>query len=140
MGADSRKMSLTQHNEVDLAPVVFAAGLDLTVVFSRVRQLQITDQERGVSVQVVPREGQTTGMVVVGVDLIVEECDDLKCNSERNRKSFHIKKEISGISKGVTLHVSIPKRHGSDVTVRFMQSQDSLRIISHVYIYNHSLI
>lgn len=66
-----------------MAPVVFAASLDLTVVFSRVRQLQITDEERGVSVQVVAREGQTTGVVVVGVDLIVEECDDLKCNSER---------------------------------------------------------
>lgn len=94
MGADSRKMSLTQHNEVDLAPVVFAAGLDLTVVFSRVRQLQIADQQRGVSVQVVAREGQTTGVVVVGVDLVVEERDDLKCNGER---VFIAIKGISGI-------------------------------------------
>lgn len=78
MGADSRKRSLTQHNEIDLAPVVFAAGLDFTVVFSRVGQLQIADQERGVSIQVVGRKGQTTGMVVISVDLVVEECDDLK--------------------------------------------------------------
>lgn len=78
LDTDSGKMSLTQHNEVDLAPVVFAASLDLTVVFSRVGQLQIADQERGVSVQVIARKGQTTGMVVVSVDLVVEECNDLK--------------------------------------------------------------
>lgn len=81
---DESAGGLTQHDEVDLAPVVFATCFDLAVVFSRVRQLQIADQEGGVSVQVVACEGQPAGRVVVDVDLVVEKCDDLNYNTERD--------------------------------------------------------
>lgn len=79
---DGSARGLTQHDEVDLAPVVFATCFDLAVVFSRVRQLKIADQERGISVQVVACEGQPACRVVINIDLVVEECDDLKYNRD----------------------------------------------------------
>ena len=47
--------ALTQHNEVDLVPVVLPSGLDFTGVLPRVGQLQVTDEQGGVSAQVVSR-------------------------------------------------------------------------------------
>lgn len=36
--------TLTQNNEVDLAPVVLSPTLDFTVVLPRVAQQQVTDE------------------------------------------------------------------------------------------------
>lgn len=72
--------TLTQHNEVDLAPVVLSPGLDFTVVFSRVGQQQVTDQQGGVSTQVLPGKGQTAGLAarrLIGVHLTPKEGNDL---------------------------------------------------------------
>lgn len=72
--------TLTQHNEVDLAPVVLAPSLDFTVVFPRVGQEQVTDQQGGVSTQVLPSKGQAAGLAaccLIGVHLAPEESNDL---------------------------------------------------------------
>lgn len=71
--------SLTQHDEVDLAPVVPAAGLDFAGVLARVALQQVADEQRGVAAQVLAGEGQAAGVVdVSGVHLAVEEGDDLR--------------------------------------------------------------
>lgn len=71
--------SLTQHDEVDLAPVVPAAGLDFAGVLARVALQQVADEQRGVAAQVLAGEGQAAGIVAVGgVHLAVEEGDDLR--------------------------------------------------------------
>jgi len=72
--------TLTQHNEVDLAPVVLSPGLDFTIVFPGVGQQQVTDQQGGVSAQVLPSEGQAAGLAarrLIGVHLAPEEGNDL---------------------------------------------------------------
>lgn len=72
--------TLTQHNEVDLDPVVLSPGLDFTVIFPRVGQQQVADQQGGVSSQVLPGEGQTAGLTarrLIGVHLAPEEGYDL---------------------------------------------------------------
>lgn len=72
--------TLTQHNEVDLAPVVLPPSLDFTVVFPGVGQQQVADQQGGVAAQVLPGEGQAAGLAargLVGVHLAPEEGNDL---------------------------------------------------------------
>lgn len=72
--------TLTQHNEVDLAPVVLSPSLDFTVVFSRVGQQQVTDQQGGISTQVLPGKGQAAGLTacsLIGVHLAPKEGNDL---------------------------------------------------------------
>ncbi len=71
---------LTQHNEVDLAPVVLSPNFDFTVVFSGVGQQQVTDQQGGVSSQVLPSKGQTarlTARRLICVHLARREGNDL---------------------------------------------------------------
>lgn len=58
---------LTKHNEVDLAPVVLPTGLDFTVVLPRVGQQQVTDQQGGVSTQILPSKRQTVGLTACGL-------------------------------------------------------------------------
>lgn len=73
--------TLTQHNEVDLAPVILSSSLDFTVVFPRVGQQQVTDQQGGVSSQVLPSKGQTAGLTacsLIGVYLASKEGNDLE--------------------------------------------------------------
>lgn len=75
-----RLKTLTQNNEVDLAPVVLSPCLDFTVVLPRVGQQQVTDQQGGVTAQVLPGEGQAAGVTangLVSVDLSSEESNDL---------------------------------------------------------------
>lgn len=92
--------ALTQDHEVDLAPKVLPACLHFAVVVARVAQLEIVDQKRGVSVQVVSGEGQAACLVIVGVDLVVEKRDDLSEKRERERarkreKQMHRERVIS---------------------------------------------
>lgn len=80
------KKTLTQHNEVDLAPVVLSPSLDFTVVFSRVGQQQVTDQQGGVSAQVLPGKGQTAGLTarrLICVHLAPKEGNDLEILKRR---------------------------------------------------------
>lgn len=72
--------TLTQHNEVDLAPVVLPPGLDLAVVLPGVSQQQVTDQQGGVTPQVLPSKGQAAAISarrLVGVHVAAEERNDL---------------------------------------------------------------
>lgn len=80
--------TLTQHNEVDLAPVVLPPSLDFTVVFPGVGQQQVTDQQGGVSTQVLASEGQTAGLAarrLIGVHLSPKEGNDLDIEEKKNR-------------------------------------------------------
>lgn len=73
--------TLTQHDEVDLAPVVLSSSLDFTVVFPGVGQQQVTDQQGGVSTQVLAGKGQAAGLAAgrhIGVHLTPKEGDDLQ--------------------------------------------------------------
>ena len=81
--------TLTQHNEVDLAPVVLSPNLDFTVVFPRVGQQQVTDQQGGVSTQVLPSKGQTAGLAaLIGVHLAPEEGYDLDIVKRRKLEIY----------------------------------------------------
>lgn len=62
-----RLQILTEHNEVDLAPVVLPTGLDFTVVLPGVGQQQVTDQQGGVSAQILPSKRQTVGLAACGL-------------------------------------------------------------------------
>ena len=83
--------TLTQHNEVDLAPVVLSPSLDFTVVFPRVSQQQVTDQQGGVSSQVLPSKGQTAGLAarrLIGVHLAPKEGNDLDVLKRRKLEIY----------------------------------------------------
>lgn len=83
--------TLTQHNEVDLAPVVLSPGLDFTVVLPRVGQQQVTDQQGGVSTQVLPSKGQTAGLAarcLIGVHLTTKEGNDLDVLKRRKLEIY----------------------------------------------------
>lgn len=72
--------TLTQHNQVDLAPVVLSPSFDFAGVFPRVGQQQVTDQQGGVSTQVLPSKGQTAGFTarrLIGVHLAPKEGNNL---------------------------------------------------------------
>lgn len=76
--------ALTQHDQVDLAPVVPAAGLDFAGVLARVALQQVADEQRGVAAQVVAGEGQTAGLDAIGgVHLAVGEGDNLEDGENR---------------------------------------------------------
>ena len=82
--------TLTQHNEVDLAPVVLSPSLNLTVVLSRVGQQQVTDQQGGVSAQVLSCKGQAAGLAarrLIGVHLAPEEGNDLDILKRERERS-----------------------------------------------------
>lgn len=83
--------ALTQHNEVDLAPVVLPPSLDFTVVLPGVGQQQVTDQQGGVSAEVLPSKRQTAGLAarrLIGVHLPPEEGNDLHKEEEKIRDLF----------------------------------------------------
>lgn len=85
--------TLTQHNEVDLAPVVLPPSLDFTVVLPGVGQQQVTDQQGGVSAEVLPSKGQTAGLAarrLIGVHLPPEEGNDLCKQGEKERFIFNV--------------------------------------------------
>lgn len=80
---------LTQHNQVDLAPVVPPPGFDLAGVLPRVGQQQVADQQRGVAAQVLAGEGEAGGISarrLVGVHLTPEEGNDLQTREEKESR------------------------------------------------------
>lgn len=83
--------TLTQHNEVDLAPVVLSSRFDFAVVFPRVSQQQVADQQGGVSIQVLPSKGQTVGLAtrcLIGVHLASKEGNDLHMLKTRKAEIY----------------------------------------------------
>lgn len=82
---------LTQNNEVDLVPLVLPPALYFTVVHPRVGQQQVTDQQGGISAQVLPSKGQTAGLAargLVGVHLAPEEGNDLEVEEILSKHFF----------------------------------------------------
>lgn len=79
-------LTLTQHDEVDLAPVVLSSTLDFTVVLPSVGEQQVTDQQGRISAEVVPSKGQMVFLTVrclIDVHLACKEGDDLDVEEKK---------------------------------------------------------